>query len=166
MGVCRELKKADIPCRVEQIPNKHYHILVSPNALDLARKAANLESIDKTSDTIPSSDADEEEVFDPTAELLDAGVPLTAESRRRDTSIRGIPKMLLSRCGRRTSMTFPPSLNCLWMPTTFIGAAIPKSAAPRKSSSGLRTNHLHESYPGNHRRYSSRVARAGRRSWY
>ena len=85
MGVCRELKKADIPCRVEQIPNKHYHILVSPNALDLARKAANLESIDKTSDTIPSSDADEEEVFDPTAELLDAGVPLTAESRRRDT---------------------------------------------------------------------------------
>ena len=85
VGVCRELKKADIPCKVEQIPNKHYHILVSPNALDLARKAANLESIDKTSDTIPSSDADEEEVFDPTAELLDAGVPLTAESRRRDT---------------------------------------------------------------------------------
>jgi hypothetical protein len=83
VGVCRDLKKADIPYRVEQIPNKHYRILVSPNALDLARKAANLESIE-TNDTIPSSDADEE-VFDPTAELPDAGVPLTAEPRRRDT---------------------------------------------------------------------------------
>ena len=84
VGVCRDLKKADIPYKVEQIPNKHYRILVSPNALDLARKAANLESIDKTNDTIASSDADEEEVFDPTAELPDANVPLTVEPKRRD----------------------------------------------------------------------------------
>jgi hypothetical protein len=91
VGVCEDLRSANIRYHVDEIPYEktarmgvewHYRILISANDLDRAKE---LLSIDAPQNTIPSSDADEEEVVDPTVELPDAGVPLTAETKRRDT---------------------------------------------------------------------------------
>jgi hypothetical protein len=89
--VCEDLRSANIRYHVDEIPYEktarmgvewHYRILIPANDLDRAKE---LLSIDAPQNTIPSSDADEEEVVDPTVELPDAGVPLTAETKRRDT---------------------------------------------------------------------------------
>lgn len=78
VGVCRDLKNADIPYQVDQVPYERdarmrvewrYRILISPNDLDRAKE---LLRIDAPQNTIPSSDDDEEEVVDPTLELPDA----------------------------------------------------------------------------------------------
>jgi hypothetical protein len=91
VGVCRDLKNADIPYQVDQIPYERdarmrvewrYRILISPNDLDRAKE---LLHIDAPQNTIPSSDDDEEEAVDPTVELPDAGASLAAEPKRRDT---------------------------------------------------------------------------------
>jgi len=90
VGVCRDLRSADIPYHVDEIPYEktakmgvkyHYRIPISRNDFDRARE---LLGIDAPQKTIPSSDAEDEEVFDPTAELADAGTPLTVEVERRD----------------------------------------------------------------------------------
>src|SRR5215472_17144185 len=60
------------------------------------------------------------------------------------TSTGGIPKTLPPRSGLRTSTTSPPPSNSLLTPTAFISAAILISPAPRKSSSGPKTNPLPE----------------------
>lgn len=91
VGVCRDLRNADIPYQVDQVPQERtagmrvewrYRILISPGDLDRAKE---LLGIDAPQNTIPSSGDDEEEVVDPTAELPDAGAPLAAEPKRRDT---------------------------------------------------------------------------------
>jgi hypothetical protein len=82
LDVCRDLKNADISYKVEPLPTARnekqeeccYRILVSPGDLDRARAAGNLANLDE-----------EEEVFGPEVVLPDAGSPLTAEPRRRDT---------------------------------------------------------------------------------
>jgi len=88
VGVCEDLRSANIRYHVDEIPYEktarmgvewHYRILISANDLDRAKE---LLSIDAPQNTIPSSDADEEEIVDPTVELPDAGVPLTAETKR------------------------------------------------------------------------------------
>jgi hypothetical protein len=90
VGICENLRSADIAYHVDQIPYEktarmgvdwHYRILISPNDLDRAKQ---LLDIDAPQNTIPSSDADDEEVVDPGVELADAGTPLTAEPNRRD----------------------------------------------------------------------------------
>jgi hypothetical protein len=89
VGVCRNLRTADIPYHVEEIPYEktaqmgvkwHYRILISRSDFNRAKKLLN---IDGPQNTIPS-DAEGEEVDDPTVELADAGVPLTVEPERRD----------------------------------------------------------------------------------
>ena len=91
VGVCEDLRSADIRYHVDQIPYEkaarmsvkwHYRIMISPNELNRAKELLN---IDTPQNTIPSSDADDEEVVDPNVELADAGTPLTAEPHRRDT---------------------------------------------------------------------------------
>lgn len=91
VGVCKDLRSADIRYHVDEIPYQktarmgvewHYRILISANDLNRAKEVL---SIDAPQNTIPSPDADDEEVVDPTVELPDAGVPLTAEIKRRDT---------------------------------------------------------------------------------
>lgn len=91
LGVCEALMTADVRYHVDEIPyektakmgvNWRYRILISPKDLD---RAKDILSIDAPQNTIPSSDADEEEVVDPTVELPDAGAPLTFETKRRDT---------------------------------------------------------------------------------
>jgi hypothetical protein len=71
VGVCQELRSADIPYYVDQIPYEktvkmrvrwRYRILISPDDLDRAKK---LLSIDAPQNTIPSSDDEDEEVVDP-----------------------------------------------------------------------------------------------------
>jgi hypothetical protein len=59
----------------------HYRILISRNDFDRAKE---LLSIDAPQNTIPSSDAEDDEIVDPTVELADAGLPLTSESKPRD----------------------------------------------------------------------------------
>src|SRR6266480_6002340 len=59
----------------------------------------------------------------------------------RGTSISCIRKMRRSRSGLKTLRTFPPGLNALWTPTTFIAAAILKSLVATKSSYGPKTSH-------------------------
>ena len=90
VGVCQDLRSADIPYDVDQIPCEktadmrvkwHYRILISRNDFDRAKE---LLSIDAPQNTIPSSDAEDEEIVDPTVELADAGLPLTSESKPRD----------------------------------------------------------------------------------
>ena len=80
-----------VPYKVEQIPYDrttkmrvqwHYRILISPNDLDRAKR---LLGIDAPQRTIPSSDTDDEEVFDPSVELPDTSGPSIGESKRRDT---------------------------------------------------------------------------------
>ena|ERR1700730_2516254 len=118
VGVCRDLKNADIPYQVDQIPyertvgmrvERRYRILISPNDLDRAKE---LLGIDAPQNTIPSSDDDDEEV----------------------------PKMLPSRCGLKTATTFPPALSSPLTRTAFIAAAIPINLVPRKSLYGPKTN--------------------------
>ena len=91
VGVCRDLRSANIRYRVDQIPYEktakmgliwHYRINISPSDFDRAKE---LLDIDGPQNTIPSSDAEDEEVVDPTVELADAGTLLTAKSNRRDT---------------------------------------------------------------------------------
>lgn len=91
LSVCRDLRNADIPYKVGQIPNErtarmemewHYRILISPNDLDRAKE---LFAIDAPQHTIPSSDADDEEVLDPTVELPDTTASSIDEPKRRDT---------------------------------------------------------------------------------
>jgi hypothetical protein len=91
VGVCRDLTNADIPYKVDQIPYErtakmrmqwHYRILISPNDLD---RAKDLLSIDAPLHAIPSSDADDEEVFDPSVELPDTSGLSIIEPKRRDT---------------------------------------------------------------------------------
>lgn len=91
VSVCRDLKKADIPYKVDQMPYERAakmrvewrcRILISPNDFDQAK---GLLGIDAPQHTIPSSDADGEEVFDPPVELPDSGTPSIREPRRRDT---------------------------------------------------------------------------------
>jgi hypothetical protein len=88
--VCRHLKNASIPYRVDQAPYDRdarmrvewrYRILISPD--DLGR-AMELLRIDAPQNTVPTPDDNEEEVVDPTVELPDAGVPLVSEPKRRD----------------------------------------------------------------------------------
>lgn len=90
VGVCRDLRSADIRYHVDEIPyektakmgvNWRYRILISRNDLDRAKELLN---IDAPQNTIPSSDAEDEEIVDPTVELADAGLPLTVEPERRD----------------------------------------------------------------------------------
>ena len=90
VGVCRDLRSADIRYHVDEIPyektakmgvNWRYRILISRNDLDRAKEVLN---IDAPQNTIPSSDAEDEEIVDPTVELADAGLPLTVEPERRD----------------------------------------------------------------------------------
>ena len=90
VGVCRDLRSADIPYHVDEIPCEktakmgvkwHYRILISRSDFDRAKE---LLSIDAPQNTIPSSDAEDEEIVDPTVELADAGLPLTVEPKRRD----------------------------------------------------------------------------------
>lgn len=90
VGVCRDLKNANIHYKVDQIPFErtakmgvewHYRILISPN--DLAQ-AKELLGIDAPQHTIPSDD-DEEEVFDPALELPDSSTSSISEPKRRDT---------------------------------------------------------------------------------
>jgi hypothetical protein len=91
VGVCRDLTNADIPYKVDQIRYErtakmrmqwHYRILISPNDLD---RAKDLLCIDAPQHTIPSSDADDEEVFDPSVELPDTSGLSISEPERRDT---------------------------------------------------------------------------------
>ena len=90
VDVCRDLRSADIRYHVDEIPHGktpqmgvkwHYRILISRNDFDRAKE---LLSIDAPQNTIPSSDAEDEEVVDPTVELADAGLPLSVEPNRRD----------------------------------------------------------------------------------
>lgn len=91
VGVCRDLKNADIPYKVDQIPYErtarmqvewHHRILIPPKDLD---RAEDLLGVDAPQHTIPSSDDDDEEVFDPTVELPDTGVSSIRDPKRRDT---------------------------------------------------------------------------------
>jgi hypothetical protein len=92
VGVCRDLQKADIPYKVDQIPFErtermrvkwHYRILISPCDFDRAKE---LLSIDGPQHTIPSDDdADDQEVFDPSLELPDTSASSMDEPKRRDT---------------------------------------------------------------------------------
>jgi hypothetical protein len=91
VGICRDLRSANIRYRVDEIPYEktakmgliwHYRIKISRNDFGRAKE---LLSIDAPQNTIPSSDAEDEEVVDPTVELADAGTLLTAEPNRRDT---------------------------------------------------------------------------------
>jgi hypothetical protein len=88
--VCRDLRSADIRYYVDEIPCEktakmgvkwHYRILISRNDFDRAKE---LLSIDAPQNTIPSSEAEDEEVVDATGELADAGLPLTVDPKRRD----------------------------------------------------------------------------------
>lgn len=90
VDVCQRLRTADIRYHVDEIPyektgymgvNWHYRILISRNDLDRAKR---LLDIDGPQNTIPSSDAEEEEAVDPRMELADAGRPLTIDPERRD----------------------------------------------------------------------------------
>jgi len=91
VGVCSDLKKANIPYKVDQIPYDrtarmgvqwHYRILISPSDLDRAKDVL---GIDAPQRTIPSYDADDEEVFDPALELPDSSASSISEPRRHDT---------------------------------------------------------------------------------
>jgi hypothetical protein len=91
VGVCSDLKNADISYKVDQIPCErtakmgvqwHYRILISPSDLDRAKDVL---GIDAPQHTIPSSDSDDEEVFDPAYELPDTSASLISEPKRRDT---------------------------------------------------------------------------------
>jgi hypothetical protein len=88
--VCRNLRSADIPYHVDEIPYEktanmgvkwRYRILISRNDLDRAKELLN---IDAPQNTIPSSDTEDEEVVAPSVELADAGPSLTVEPKRRD----------------------------------------------------------------------------------
>lgn len=90
VDVCRDLRSADVRYHVDEIPYEktakmgvkwRYRILISRNDLDRAKE---LLSIDAPQNTIPSSDAEDEEVADPTVELADADPPLTVEPKRGD----------------------------------------------------------------------------------
>jgi hypothetical protein len=118
----------------------HYRILISPNDFNRAKEVL---GIDAPQNTIPSSDSDDEEVFDPAYELPDTSASLISEPKRRDTYLTlGIPKTLLPRCGLRTLTTSPSRLNTLLTKIAFIAGAIPISPTKRKSSYGLKTNPL------------------------
>lgn len=91
VGVCRDLKSANIPYKVDQIPYERtagmavewrYRILISPNDLDQAK---GLLGIDAPQHTIPSSDSDDEEVIDPSVELPDISAPSIGKPNRCDT---------------------------------------------------------------------------------
>ena len=92
VGVCRDLREADIPYKVDQIPFErtermrvkwHYRILISPSDFDRAKE---LLGIDGPQHTIPSDDdADDEEAFDPSLELPDTSASSIDEPKRRDT---------------------------------------------------------------------------------
>jgi len=92
VGVCRDLKEADIPYKVDQIPYErsmrmgvkwHYRILISPGDLGRAKE---LLGIDGPQHTIPPDDGDDdEEVVDPSVELPDSGAVSMDEFKRRDT---------------------------------------------------------------------------------
>ena len=91
VGVCRDLKEADIPYKVDQIPYErvrmrvtwHYRILISPDDLDRAKEIL---GIDAPQHTIPTDDGDDdEEVFDPAVELPDTSASASIEPKRRDT---------------------------------------------------------------------------------
>jgi hypothetical protein len=88
--VCRDLRSADIRYHVDEVPYEktakmgvkwYFRILISRNDFDRAKELLN---IDAPQNTIPSSDAEDEEVVDPTVELADAGLPLTFDPKRRD----------------------------------------------------------------------------------
>lgn len=90
VGVCEDLRRADIPYHVDEIPREktvsmgvkcHYRVQVSSDDFERAKEVL---GIDASQNTIPTSEADDEEVVDPTVELADAGVPLD-DSQRRDT---------------------------------------------------------------------------------
>lgn len=90
LGVCRDLRNADVPYKIDQIPYErtirmrvgwHYRILISPNDLDRAKE---LLGIDAPQHTIPSDDNDDE-VFDPAMELPDTSESSIGEPKRRDT---------------------------------------------------------------------------------
>ena len=145
VGVCRDLGSADIRYHVDEIPYEktakmsvkwRYRILISPNDLDRAKE---LLSIDAPQNAIPSSDAEDEEVVDPTVELADAAPPLTVEPKRRDRYLDPwYPED--ARSGLKTPRTFPLGLSALWTPTIFIAAAILISLGARKSSYGPKTS--------------------------
>ena len=92
VGVCRDLKEADIPYKVDQIPYErsmrmrvkwHYRILISPGDFDRAKEVL---AIEGPQHRIPSDDDDEdEEVLDPSLELPDTGAGSMNEPERRDT---------------------------------------------------------------------------------
>jgi hypothetical protein len=91
VSICEQLRKAEIPYRVDQIPYEkttgmqvlwHYRIAISAEDFDRAKK---LLDIDGPQNTISLSDSDDDEVVDPAVELADAGTPLTAEWNRSGT---------------------------------------------------------------------------------
>jgi hypothetical protein len=91
VGVCSDLKNADIPYKVDQVPSERtvkmgvqwrYRILISPSDLDRAKDVL---GVDAPQHTIPSSDAEDEEVFDPALELPDINPSPISEPMRGDT---------------------------------------------------------------------------------
>jgi hypothetical protein len=91
LGVCEDLRSADISYHVDEVPCEKtaemgvkwcYRVLVSPDDFDRAKELLGIEA---PQNTIPTSEAEDEEVVDPTVELPDAGTPLTDDSKRRDT---------------------------------------------------------------------------------
>jgi hypothetical protein len=90
VGVCQDLRTADIPYHVDEIVSEkttgmrvtfHYRILISRGDLERAKK---LLGIDAEQKRIPSTDNEDEETVDPAAELADAGEPLAEDSVRRE----------------------------------------------------------------------------------
>jgi len=90
VGVCSDLKNADIPYKVDRSPYErtagmgvqwHYRILISPSDLDRAKDVL---GIDAPQRTIPTSDDEDEEVFDPVLELPDTSPSPINEPKRRD----------------------------------------------------------------------------------
>lgn len=88
VGVCEDLKRADIPYHVDEIPGErtarmgvkwHYRVQVSRGDFDRAKE---LFETDVPQNTIPTSEGDDEQVVDPTVELADTGVPLDDPQRR------------------------------------------------------------------------------------
>jgi hypothetical protein len=89
VGVCRELLSTGIRYHVDEITLgpavnlqaiRHYRILISSDDLDRAKKRL---GIDEPQNTIPSPDAQDDEVVDPAMELPDAGLPLNIAWERR-----------------------------------------------------------------------------------
>jgi hypothetical protein len=88
VGVCQDLRRADIPYQVDQIPYERtekmgekwrYRVLISHDDLERAKKIL---GIDAPQNTFASSE--DEEVVDPSVELADAGVPFSEEHKRRE----------------------------------------------------------------------------------